>query len=293
MNLSIQPRALQRSAGLLFLIPLLSPASAWADAPKRGETPPSPPIEKNVDVPRLESAQAQLKYAGTQKLALRGLEGDARNGARKVAVQAYRAVRENWPADAAACAESAFRAGELLRSASETQAALAEFAIARERGGDSPFRVRAILEIGNVQRRAQNHQEALAAYEAVLADAAATQRQRDDASLWAGHVYAALDRHDDARRAWQRVADTAEDPLDRVRAYDCLALALIEKGDLEGAAGTLERCREALSEASAEESKLGERVRNALLGMRANDDLEKAVAKRDKEKSDGKKSGSQ
>lgn len=252
---------------------------------------PAPAPHEIDAVPRMESAQEQLKYAAGLKQAMRGTEGEARDAARKTAVQAYRAVRQHYKEDAKACAEASFRAGELLRSANDMEGALSEFSIAKERGADSPFRVRAMLEIGHVQRREKKYQEALSAYEAVLSDATATQRQKDDASLWAGGVYAELKRPDDARRAWQRVADGAEDPLDRIRAYDNLAQALIDKGDLEGAAGMLDRCREALSDASSEESKLGERVRSALTSMRAHDELARAVAQRDKGKESGKKSG--
>jgi len=47
----------------------------------------------------------------------------------------------------------------------------------------------------------------------------------------------------------------------------------VASGDLEAAAGVVERCREALSEVSAEETRLGERVREALSTMRVLDDL--------------------
>jgi tetratricopeptide (TPR) repeat protein len=245
--------------------------------------------ERGEGVPHLESAQAQLAHAASLRSSMRGKEGDARNAARKSAIEAYRAVREFFASDVRACAEAAFHAGDLLRAANDPAAALAEYQIARERGGDSPFRIRACLEIAHLHRRAQNHKEALAAYEAVIADPASTPRQRDDASYWAGHVYAAQKRIEDARRAWQRVADSAEDPLDRVRAWDCIALTYVEAGDLEAAAGTLEKCREGLSEVSVEETRLGERVRDALSTMRAIDDLQRAVEKRDKAKADGKK----
>jgi tetratricopeptide (TPR) repeat protein len=220
---------------------------------------------------------------------MRGKEGDERNTTRQAAVQAYKAVREYFTSDARACAEAAFRAGELLRSADDATGAFAEFQVARERGADTPFRVRAELEIAHLHRRARDHEQALASYEAVLTDAASTPSQRDDASYWTGHVYAAEKRVEDARRAWRRVADHGEDPLDRVRAWDCIALSHIDAGDLEAAAGTLEKCREAMAETSAEETRLGERVRNALSSMRSVDDLQRAVEKRDKAKAPGKK----
>jgi tetratricopeptide (TPR) repeat protein len=244
-------------------------------------------------VPKKESAQAQLQYAQMLRQTMRGMEGDARNGARKSAIAAYRAVHEYFPGDAAACAEGAFRAGELLRAANENEAALAEFAIARDKGTGTPFRGRGLLEIGHVERRTQKYQEALLAYEAVLSDAGTTQRQKDDASLWAGHVYAALKRPDDAHRAWQRVADSAEDPIDRIKAFDCMAQAAIEKGDLDGASALLEKCHEAVAEAASEETRLGDRVRNALSGMRAHDELQRAIEKRDRAKNEVKKQSGQ
>jgi tetratricopeptide (TPR) repeat protein len=245
-------------------------------------TPADNHPEAPISTPKKDSAEAQLKYAQTLRQALRGAEGEARGVARKAAIAAYRALREYFPDDAPACAEAAFRASELLRAENEREAALAELVIARDRGAGTPFHGRALLEIGHVQRRAQNFQEALVAYEAVLSDTNTTQRQKDDASLWAGHVYASLKRPDDARRAWQRVADGAEDPIDRIKAYDCMAQAAIEKGDLDGAAALLEHCREALSEAASEETRLGDRVRNALSGMRAHDDLQRALDKRER-----------
>lgn len=255
----------------------------WGDSGSFHQDPGDPvPVRP---VPKLESAQKQLQYAAAFKLTLRGAEGEIRKESRATAVRAYRAVRAHFPDEILVGAEAIFRAAELLRAGGDTQGALAEFAWVRDRGGESPFRVRALLEIGHLERRAKRTQPALAAYEAVLTDVAASQRQKDDASLWAGAVYLDANRPEDARRAWQRVAESGEDPLDRVRAYDHLALESIARGDLEGAAGILERCREALSEVSVEETRLGERVRAALTGMRAHEELQRAVAARAKEKS--------
>ncbi|MFO1008717.1 MAG: tetratricopeptide repeat protein [Planctomycetota bacterium] len=240
-------------------------------------------------VPKLESAAEQLRYAGSLKTALRGLDGDGRRDGRLAAVRAYRAVREHFPDDVQAGAEGAFRAAELLRAAGDVPGALGEFAWTRDHGGESPFRVRALLEIGHVHRRAKHAQEALAAYEAVVADASASKRQKDEASLWVGSVHADNERPDEARRAWQRVADAGDDPLDRIRAFDFLACAAVAKGDLEAAAGILERCRDALSEVAAEETRLGERVRAALSGMRAHDDLQRAVGDRERAKEKARK----
>ena len=273
-------------AGPVLSMILTASAPAQAVPPEAVAIRGDPRAES---VPRLETATAQLAHAASLRAAMRGKEGDARNAARRAAVDAYRAVKEYFAGDARACAEAAFRAGELLRSADDNAGALAEFQVAKERGADSPYRIRAELEIGHIHRRAQEHEKALASYEAVLSDPAATAGQRDDASYWTGHVCAAEKRIDDARKAWQRVADHGEDPLDRIRAWDCIAQSYVDSGDLEAAAGALEKSRESLTEVAAEETKLGERVRNALTSMRASDDLQRAVEKRDKSKSAAKK----
>lgn len=277
-------KILRVSSGLsgLVLIPFLA-------------TPPIRAIPASADlvpdasssfeaVPRLESSAAQLAHAAACKTAMRGKAGAALESARKAAIEAYRAVREHFAADARACAEASFRAGELLRASSDSAGALAEFQLARERGADTPFRVRAVLEIGHIHRRGRKHAETLTAYESVLVDPGATPSQRDDASYWIGQVHLVEGRIEDARRAWKRVAEEGEDPLDRIRAWDCIALTFVASGDLEGAAGVVERCREALSEVSAEETRLGERVRDALSTMRVLDDLQRAVQEREASK---------
>lgn len=265
-----------------FLLTLVSTGilSAFAGAaPGIGRLPEPTPAERST-VERLESAKAQLERATELKRALRGLQGEARDRARSEAVSAYRAVREFFAADAAACAEASFRAGELLRAAEDVAGALAEFGIARDRGAGTDFRVRAMLEVGHLERRMKHAQPALAAYEAVVAEESATKRQKDEALLWVGRVYGDQERFDDARRVWQKVADGGEDPLDRVRAFDLIASALVETGDLEGAAGVIKRCHDALSDVAAEETKLGERVRSALDAMRSPEQFSRAVLKR-------------
>lgn len=275
----------------LVFVPSSSHAAAVAAAhPASVETRPSSPARaapaaaREAPVRSLEklgSAKDELARADRMRREMRGTSGDDRLARRKLAVEAYRSVREHFPQDLATVAEAAFRAGELLRAAGEVDAARNELQVALAKGASTPFRVRARMELGQIARRSKDPQAALEAFDAVIADAEASQRQKDDALLWSGRAYADLGRGDDARRAWQRVADGAEDPLDRVRAFDWTALAYVDSGDLEAAAGALERCRDALADVAAEETKLGERVRNALADMRAHDDLARAIAERD------------
>jgi tetratricopeptide (TPR) repeat protein len=288
------------SLAALVPCPPVPPAYDMRDVDSRGLETPGVDTgfadvrasEIRQTVPRLESAAAQLAHAASLRTAMRGKAGEARESARKAAIEAYRAVREYFGSDTRVAAEAAFRAGELLRASDDAGGAISEFQFARERGADTPFRVRAALEIGHMHRRDRKHPEALTIYESVLADPGARPSQRDDASYWIGQVHAAEGRIEDARRAWQRVADGAEDPLGRIRAWDCIALSYVASGDLEAAAGVVERCREALSEVSAEETRLGERVRDALSTMRSLDDLQRAVRVREESKTKKEESAS-
>jgi len=238
------------------------------------------PVPKDAvsSVPKLETARAQLDFADELRRGLRSVEEPARKVARIRAADAYRAVREHFGGDAGSCAEAAFRRADLLRQSGDIESARAEYGVARERGADTPWRVRGALELGHLERRAKRLPQALSAYEAVIADAAAGPGQRDDASLWTARALADMGRSADAIRTWTRVADSADDPLDRIRAHDQWAQELIARADLEGAAGVLARANEKLAEAAQEESRLGERVRAALSNMRAIEELARAIA---------------
>lgn len=261
------------ATGLICLIAAAVPCRAAATAERAAWS-------DGAAVQKFDTPKAQFEHATSLKKALRGLDGEARDRARSEAVAAYRAVREYFGNEAALCSEAAFRAGELLRTADDLAGALAEFGIARDRGAGTDFRVRAMLEIGHVERRAKHSQPAITAYEAVVADNTSSARQKDEALLWVGRVYADLERFTDARRVWQKVADKGDDPLDRIQAFDQIASVLVETGDLEGAAGVIKRCNEALADVSQEETKLGDRVRAALGSMRSVDQLARAVEKR-------------
>jgi tetratricopeptide (TPR) repeat protein len=263
------------------MVPLLLCLSA-APAPA--------PRQDAPEVRRCESAQAQLGLALSLKHAMRGTRGRERMERRLRAAEAYRAVRAYFPKVRDLGAEAAFRAGELLRAGDEDEGALSEFSVARDLAPGGAFAARASIEIGHLRRRAGDAERALDAYLAVAHDGRAAPRWRDDASIWAGRTWFDLGRVDEARRAWRRVAERADEPLDRIRAHDELALAAVAEGDLEAAAGVLERCRRALADVALEETRRGERVRNALLRMRAIDELRRAVARRrDAVRIDGRK----
>jgi len=227
----------------------------------------------------MASAEAQLAHARRLKREMSACSEGELAARRALTVEAYRAVRLFHPDARGPCVEAAFRAGEILRSAGDEAGALAEFRWAA-REGEGEFRARARLEIGHLHRRAGRFQEALQAYLDVAGDAAASGDRREDAWLWAGASWRELGHVEDARSAWSRVAEHGTDPLARITAFDELALSYLAEGELEGAAGMLDRCLRALTASALEESERGERVRNALLRMRVVDELQRAIARR-------------
>jgi len=262
------------AVGLLLVSALLGRRALQGDAGRW------PGQAGQVGVPRLATSQLQFEHAARLKQGAREKAGREREERRELAVAAYRAVRVYFPEDCSRGAEAAFRAGELLRAAGQSQRALEEFRSAHALGRSTAFRTRAALEIGHVLRRSGEAQPALDAYLALALDADAEPRAREEATLWAGRVHAERGDADEARRLWQRLAEAAEDPVHRVEAFDELALQLADVEDLEGAAGVLERARAALSDVALEDTAQGERVRGALEGMRSIAHLQKKVAER-------------
>ncbi|MCE9595477.1 MAG: hypothetical protein K8S98_14915 [Planctomycetes bacterium] len=232
--------------------------------------------------PRLASAEAQLGRAVELKNKTRGLKGAERVRALESVLDAYRAVAVQWPDAHAAAAEAAFRSGELLRRLDREAEARPEFVHARELGAGTAFGVRAGLELGHLSRRAGEFEVARAEFEAVARDERGERRYRDDGALWAARMDAELGRIDVARRAWEALTTAAESPVDRIEAFDDWAASFVDAGDLEAAAGVLARCREALRDASEEETPLGERVRSALARMGSVRRLEQAIRARER-----------
>lgn len=136
-----------------------------------------------------------------------------------------------------------------------------------ERALDGPACARACLRWAQILRRGGDFRAAAAAYERAAEDPLATVEVREEARLWAARI--ALEDGDRAAglRGLERLANSADDPAFSIRAFDLLARAAIERGDLEGAAGWLEAARARWSEECQAVTPRGERVRRGLMGM--------------------------
>jgi len=265
-----------RGAALLRIVAVLALASVLS---AQGSPPSLPAV-----VPRLESATEQLAHA--RGLKLRRYAGDPAEVPDRTrrAVRAYRAVRTHFPKARDVGAEAAFRAAQLLAASEDPVGARQEYRVAAELGAGTEFRARARLAIAAEERRAGRLARALGSYLDVARDPRAARRYRDRAWLQYGIVRAEQGEHAAAGRAWRGVAESAEDPLDRIRAFDRIGLRLLDLGDLEGAAGVFNECLRALAPDALESTRHGERVRRALERMRLVEALPRAVARRHDER---------
>lgn len=230
--------------------------------------------------PAGEPAAQALARASALKAGLRDAPVERVDMLRMEVVEAYRTIRRSYPLAREICAEAAFRAGELLQASGRTEDARREWLIASDQPAGLPFRDRARMELAHLERRGGRVEAAMRLYIDLERDAQARSTLREEALHWIGAMEQARGRLEDARRAWQRLAEQAEDPIHRIRAYDRIALTWLDQDDLEAAAGVLELCRRALNDLALEETRTGERVRTALSTMRALELLPQHIAKR-------------
>jgi tetratricopeptide (TPR) repeat protein len=238
-------------------------------------------LERDLaSVPAFASSAEQWQHALSVAARIREARAVAQPAARRAAAAAWVAVRARFPLERALAAEAAFRAAEQLRILEEDLAALRELEFVRAESPDPTLRAKASLEAAHIERRRRNGERALDLYLALSADSTAPPRRRDEAALWVGKTYAQLGRFSDAERWLRRASERAGHALDRVRAFDEWCALYVGIDDLEAAAGVLATCRASLAPLLAEETRLGEAVREALDSMRSIPLLERAVARR-------------
>lgn len=139
-----------------------------------------------------------------------------------------------------------------------------------ESGPDLLFRAAGAARRSGARARAAELYRGFLEREPALADPPSRRLQ---ARAWLARLLSELGHGDEARRRWRAIAHDATDPLHGIDAFDRLALDALEAGDREAAAGWLHAARTRFVEAGSQLTPDGERVRRALVRMRANDEL--------------------
>lgn len=165
-------------------------------------------------------------------------------------------------------ARELFRAGEQLRAAGATASAARAFRGAAATGR-IPWTYRSLLELAHLERRAGRFGAALEAYGSLSEHSDAVMALRDVARGWSARTLEAMGRPAEAERLWKSLAEVAQRPLQRVRAYDRLACLCQAREDFDGAREVLEQCDASLTELAAQHTPQGDSLRGALARMRS------------------------
>lgn len=213
----------------------------------------------------------------------RGLKGPERAQALEAAATAYDKVVAGFTAEPAVAASAAFAAGDLWRQQGSLPLAEKDYLLAAQLDADR-FAQRALLGAADMQRRQKRIDEAMSTYSrAVAVDPGSTHAQ--DARLWQGRLLQGLERIDEAIVAFQAALESADPGAQTIDACNFLALAWIQKGDLDAASRAIEHAEHAVQTVGDEDPLVVERLGKSIEGMSAKKALQRA---RDKKSQAGK-----
>lgn len=201
-----------------------------------------------------------------------GLRGSARLRQLERAAEAYADVGAAWPDEHAACAQAAFRRGEILRALErdgEARGAFLEALDATDAGGGEPWGVRALLELARAARRSGRRLEAMRWCEQAEARTAADLRHRNDAREALTEVRLELALWDAAAESAARWERDAENVAEEGRAARLRAQALRALGRDEEADAVLARAEVALAALAPDASPEGAAAARVLQELRA------------------------
>lgn len=246
---------------------IAAPAPADAAAAATGPAEPAAAGEAAPAEAAAASPEEQLQRARVRRAAAMGLRGPARLQALDAAAEAYGLVAGRWPQALELVAEASFRRGEILRSLErdgEAYGAFLEAMDAADGAGSELLAIRARLELGRAQRRAERRLQAIEWFTQAAARAEAPLRQRNDAreelaelrlelAQWEAALAAALD--------WRAAA---ESEAEEARALLLQARALAGLGRQPEAELQLRAMAERLRARAAEPEPEGPQAQRAL-----------------------------
>lgn len=238
-----------------------------------------------------KSARPKVSEAGREALAAakelanrgRGLRGPERSHALELAAAAYDKAAADFSGEPAVAAVAAFHAAELWRQQGSLALAEKDYLLAASIDA-SRFGQRGLLGAADMQRRQKRNDEAMGTYAKAAAVEPGSARAQD-ARLWQARLLQGAQRLDDAIVAFQAALESAAPGTQTIEASNFLALAWIDKGDLDAAARAIDHAEQAVTEIGEEDPVVQERLRKSLETMSAKKALQRA---RDKKNQSGK-----
>ncbi len=242
------------------------------------ETPPNVgdgAVAKAAAKPTMSDAgKKALAVAKEAAQKLRALRGPERAPVLEAAATAYDKVVADFGGEPAVGAFAAITAADLWRQ--QGSLPLAEKAYLRAAELDGPrFGQRGLMGAGDMQRRQKRVDEAMATYAKAIALEPGSSRAQE-MRLWQARLLQGAGKVDEAIVAFQAALESADPGSQVVEACNFLALAWIEKGDLESAGRALEHAEQAVTAAADEDPQTVERLKKAIDGMSAKKALQRA-----------------
>lgn len=271
----------------VFLAALTLPAAAQSgDGKPMGRPVPAEAAADKAKPPKViysEAGRAALASAKEVAGRARGLHGPERARALETAAAAYDKVVADFSAEPPLAATAALTAADLWRQQGSLPLAEKDYLLAAQL--DAPrYAQRALLGAADMQRRQQRIDDAFATYAKVVALDPASSRAQD-ARLWQARLLQGRERLDEAIVAFQTALESADPGSETIEACNFLALAWIDKGDLDAAGRAIEHAEQHVAAMADEDPLVLERLKKGIEAMSARKALQRA---RDKENQAGK-----
>ncbi len=260
-----------------FVMQLCLLSSLLVTAPAQGETQETgkPVAAKKVTRPAPSAAAKEAIAAAKAVLdGARGLHGAERLQALERAGSAYDKVMADFMAEPLVVAAAAYTAAGVWRQHGSLPFAEKDYLAAASFDAER-YGQRGLIGAADMQRRQKRLDDALATYSKAAAidpNTAAAQEAR----LWQARVLQSLGKIDEAIAAFQSTLEAARSIRDTIETVNFLALAWIEKGDLDAAGHVIEHAEEAVAGSGEEDPVVIERWRKALESMTARKSLQRA-----------------
>jgi tetratricopeptide (TPR) repeat protein len=266
----------------LTCVLLALPVLAQAHGAGAGE----PPAAGEGAVRKVVMSDAGRKALATAKqliTAVRGLRGPERAQALEQAASAHDRLIAEFAAEPVVAAAAAFAAAELWRQQGSLPLAEKDFLAAAQLDAER-YAQRGLLGAADMQRRQKRYDDAMATYQKAAAVDPGSARAQE-ARLWQARLLQDSERLDEAIVAFQACLESAGPGAQTIDACNFLALAWIQKGDLDAAARAIDHAEQAVTELGDEDPIVLERLRKSLESMSAKKSLQRA---RDKKAEAGK-----
>lgn len=257
---------------------VLSAQSGDAGKPRAQGKPGGEPVavaEASAAVTKAsEAGRAALTAARQLARQCHGLRGPERASALERAATAYDTVATDFAAEPIVAAAAAFESADLWRK--QGSLPLAEKCYLLAASIDAPrFAQRGLLGAADMQRRQKRIDEAMSTYaKAAAVDPGSSRAQ--DARLWQARLLQNADRLDDAIAAFQAALESADPGSETIEAANFLALAWIDKGDLEAAQHAIDHAKQSVEDVGDEDPLVVERLHKTLEAMSAKKALQRA-----------------